>query len=157
FSLTQLASRAAAQSLTNAPHAPGSQAGSEAIAARAVFDAVGASELTYFEPVASMPGFPRALARTLHELRLAGVGIDRLKAAGGTEGCEIGLLLARVEDYLDRAAVDDRAAVFRAAAQACLDGKVAWAELPLVLLDVPIDSRVEREFVAALVQRAPRV
>ena len=66
---------------------PGSQAGAEAIAARAVFDAVAAGELAYFEPVARTPGFPKALARTLHELRLAGVpatpppGADRRSSA----------------------------------------------------------------------------
>src|SRR5258708_21200202 len=73
FSLTELAARAAAGRLAGGRRVPGTQAGAEAIAARAVFDAMAAGELTYFEPVARMPGFPKALARTLHELRLAGV------------------------------------------------------------------------------------
>src|SRR5580765_7491515 len=73
FSLTELAARSAAAGLDVKRRVPGTQAGAEAMAARAVFDALAADELEYFEPVARMPGFPKALARTLHELRLAGV------------------------------------------------------------------------------------
>jgi len=80
FSLTELAARAAAIHLSGTRRIPGTQAGAEAIAARAVFDAVNADELEYFAPVASMPGFSKALARTLHELRLAGVEAVRLQA-----------------------------------------------------------------------------
>src|SRR5882672_9449577 len=72
-SLTELAARAAATRVSDVRRVPGTQAGAEAIAARAVFDARAAGELAYFEPVASMPGFPKALARTVHELRLAGI------------------------------------------------------------------------------------
>ena len=71
FSLTELAARAATQTF-EARHTAGTQAASEAMAARATFAAVAADELQYFAPVARMPGFPKALARTIHELRLAG-------------------------------------------------------------------------------------
>src|SRR4249920_1349061 len=67
FSLTELAARAAATLVERgavapgeksaARRVPGTQAGAEAIAARAVFDALAARELAYFEPVARMPGF----------------------------------------------------------------------------------------------------
>src|SRR3989441_131699 len=156
FSLTELAARMAAGRVTGARRAPGTQAGAEAIATRAVFDAVTAGELAYFAPVASLPGFPRALARTLHELRLAGISPDRL-AVSDEAAADIGRLLARVEEQLDCAAVDDRAALFRLAADACRAGEVRWADLPIVLLDVPLDSRVEREFVAALATRSPAI
>src|SRR5262249_31123020 len=53
--------------------------------------------------------------------------------------------------------VDDRAALFRLAAEACRSGQVRWAALPIVLLDVPLDARVEQEFAAALVSRSPAV
>jgi ATP-dependent helicase/nuclease subunit B len=156
FSLTELAARAASASELGMRRVPGTQAGAEALAARAVFDAVAAGELSYFTPVASMPGFPKALARTLHEIRLAGVGADGL-AAGGPAAADIGRLLARVEEQLDRLAVDDRAALFHLAAEACAAGEVRWAGLPIVLLDVPLDSRAERDFVAALIARSPAV
>ena len=169
FSLTGLAARAAAIRLAGARRAPGTLAGAEAMAARAVFDAVAAGELNYFAPVASLPGFPKALARTLHELRLAGVlptqldhgpGDDPVRPnpapAGWSANADVGRLLARVEDLLDQAGVDDRAALLRLAAAACRAGAVPWAEAAIVLLDVPIDSRAERDLVAALVERSPQ-
>ncbi len=154
FSLTELAARAAAVQMARAERAPGTQAAAEAIAARVAFDAVAAGEMTHFAPVAGMPGFPRALARTLHELRLAAVQAERLTSLGGAPG-DLGRLLERVENELDRYGIDDRAALFRAACSEWTAGSVRWCRLPLVLLDVPIDSRVEREFVAALVSGSP--
>jgi ATP-dependent helicase/nuclease subunit B len=154
FSLTQLAAHAASVSALGIPRIPGTQAGAEAVAARAVFDALAAGELSYFTPVATMPGFPKALARTLHEIRLARIGADGL-LGGGAAADDIACLLGRVEAQLDRAAVDDRAALFQIAAQACAAGQVRWAELPVVLLDVPLDSRAERDFVAALLAQSP--
>src|SRR5262245_1913514 len=68
FSLTQLAARYAAPALARRRLAPTTALGTEAVAARAVFDATAAASLSYFAPVASMPGFPRALARTMAEL-----------------------------------------------------------------------------------------
>ena len=154
FGLTELAARSAVSVSAAVRRAPATQAGAEAVAARAVFDAVTAGELEYFTPVASMPGFPRALARTLHELRLAGVGPDRLGRPDAATG-DIGRLLARVEAELARVGVDDRAALFRRAAAAVRDGGVRWAALPIVLLDVPLDSPSDAGFVEALAGRAP--
>jgi len=124
FSLTELAAGAAAMRVADVRHVPGTQAGAEAIAARAVFDARAAGELGYFEPVASMPGFPKALARTLHELRLAGIRPASLARTNDQGPTDLASLLARVEEQLDRAAVDDRAALFRIAAEACRAGRV---------------------------------
>jgi hypothetical protein len=78
FSLTELASRVAAAGLAGAHRVPSTRAGAEATAARAVFDEVAAGDLEYFAPVALMPGFSKALASTLHELRLASIGPERL-------------------------------------------------------------------------------
>ena len=78
FSLTQLAARLAAPILAAQGLAPVTYLGSEAVAARATFDAQRDAALQYFAPVAKTPGFPRALARTLQELRLAEVGAGRL-------------------------------------------------------------------------------
>src|SRR5947208_2125090 len=85
-------------------------------------------------------------AATRLELRLAGVTHNDL-AGHGAAAADVGCLLARVEAELDRAAVDDRAAVFRFAADACRAGGVRLAAMPLVLLDITLDSRAEREFV----------
>src|SRR5262245_11315346 len=51
FSLTELAARIAASELAGARRAPGTQAGAEATAARAVFDASASGDLEYFAPV----------------------------------------------------------------------------------------------------------
>ena len=164
FSLTELAARATAIGVLGTERVPGTQAAAEAIAARAVFDATAAGELGYFAPVAKMPGFPKALARTIHELRLAGVSADRdlgARRIGGSTATsrhpatlDLGCLLARIETELAHAAIDDRAALFGAAAAAWRSGRVRWAGLPVVLLDVTIDSRCEQDFVSALVERA---
>src|SRR4051812_43082099 len=156
FGLTELAARSAVLTSALPRRAPATRTGAEALAARAAFDALTAGELEYFTPVASMPGFPRALARTLHEVRLAGIGPDRL--AGSDAAAEdIGRLLARVEAELARVGADDRAALFRRAAAAVRDGLVRWASLPILLLDVPLDSKSDAGFVEALAGRSPAV
>ncbi len=157
FSFTEFAARAAAERLAAVRHAPGTQAGAEALAARAAFDARTAEELEYFAPVSSLPGFPRALARTMYELRLAGVGADELKAREDRACADLGRLLARFEEALSAAGVSDRAALFALAAAASRAGQVRWARLPLLLLDVPLDSRAERDFVGALGSASPEI
>ena len=73
FSFAQLAARLAAPVLAARGIAPATLIGSEAVAARATFDARQDDGLAYFGDVAGTPGFPRALARTLHDLAMAGV------------------------------------------------------------------------------------
>jgi CRISPR/Cas system-associated exonuclease Cas4 (RecB family) len=166
FSLTELAARAVAQGQSSR-RTPGTQAATEAMAARATFDATAAGELAYFAPVARMPGFPRALARTVHELRLAGCTAKGEAGEAGGDGrvrladtashpavTDLDLLLTRIERELDRSAIDDRAALFDAASRAWLSGRTAWAGLPILLLDVTIDSRCEQQFVRAVIDRA---
>src|SRR5262249_23609838 len=156
FSLTELAARAAASAEAGVPRVPGTRAGAEAVAARAAFDAVAAAELSYFSPVASLPGFPKALARTVHELRLAGIGPSSLTKTSRAHASglpDLASLLTRVEDQLQRADVNDRAAIFQLAATACARGRARWANSPILLLDVPLDSSAEQAFVAALVAR----
>src|SRR5688572_30340464 len=85
LSLTQLAARAAIVALARDGLTPSTWIGAEAVATRAAFDATRETSLQYFAPVATAPGFPRALAGTLQELRLAGVSseaLQRLPLAG---------------------------------------------------------------------------
>jgi CRISPR/Cas system-associated exonuclease Cas4 (RecB family) len=162
FSLMQLAARTAALRLAATRRVAGTQAGAEATAARAAFASLVEGELAYFTPVAGMPGFPRALARTLHELRLAGLTSERLNPADPGSR-DLGRLLARVERQLDVAGVVDRAALFRLATDIWSEegargtGRLPWVGLPIVLLDVPLDSETERAFVAGLAGHAPEV
>src|SRR5580704_9901124 len=85
MTLIQLARDLAWPSMADLKLAPVTALGLEALAARAVYHARAAHELKYFEPVAELPGFARALARTLGELRLAGIPVDAL-AGRGTPG-----------------------------------------------------------------------
>ncbi len=156
FSVTQLAARLAAPVLAADGLAPATYLGSEAVAARAAFDARRAGDLSYFAPVADAPGFPRALARTLQELRLAQVrpeSLGKLPLGGG----DLSVLLERFEEQFDAASATDRALLFDAGRQGIALDSFAFAGLPLVLLDVPWDSQVEFDFLSALVRAAPEV
>ena len=150
LSLTQLAARGAMLTLAGRGVAPSSWLGAEAVAARAVFDARHAASLAYFEPVASTPGFPRALARTVQELRQARVDV---RAVGGLPlaGRDLSDLLARVESCFEQAAAADRAEMVGVAARALRDAPPAEV---LVLLDLPLDSAIDRELVDAVVAGA---
>ncbi|HEY7288895.1 MAG TPA: PD-(D/E)XK nuclease family protein [Vicinamibacterales bacterium] len=157
FSLTELAARAALETATGHRRAPGTAAGAEAMAARATFDAIADEELQYFLPVASLPGFPKALARTLYELRLAQLGPADLASRSVLGVPDLSRLLERFEEALAAASVDDRAALFKRASESIRAGASRWARMPILLLDVPIDSRAEAAFVRALVDAAPEV
>jgi RecB family exonuclease len=152
FSLTQLAARLAAPSLAANGFAPATWLGSEAVAARAAFDAQQAHALTYFAPVAKTPGFPRALARTLQELRLADVRPEAL-AALPLGGPDLATLLERFERQFVTATARDRATLFTTATNVVAHADAAGIDLsaPLLLLDVPLDSPVEFAFVKALI------
>ena len=157
FSLTQLAARLAAPVLASQELAPVTYLGSEAVAARATFEAARDGTLDYFAPVAKTPGFPRALARTLQEIRLAGVGADRLRRLP-LGGRDLSILLERFDVQFAAASATDRATLFDAAGRA-LEATKSQRPLTgtaaLVLLDVPIDSEVEFGFVRALIESAP--
>src|SRR4030095_8514475 len=117
LSLTQLAARSAILPLASEGIAPSTWLGAEAVAARAVFEARHHSSLEYFGPVADTPGFPRALAQTVQELRLAHVrGTDVARLPLG--GRDLTELVARVEGSFD------------AAARVCARGRAARSDHP---------------------------
>lgn len=147
FSVTQLAARLAAPALAARGTAPSTPLGSEAVAARAVFEAGRDGGLSYFEPVANTPGFPRALARTIQELRLAGVTAAALGALP-LGGRDLAALLERFDEQFAAASATDRATLF-SAATAAIPPHAA-----LVLLDVPFDSAAETAFLRALIASA---
>lgn len=150
--MTQLAARLAAPRLAGQGLAPSTVLGTEAVAARAVFDAEQDGALSYFAPVAKTPGFPRALTRTIQELRLAGIG------EGAVEGLPLGgrdlaALLARFDAQFAAASATDRATLFEAATAEVRDA--AHAAYPsIVLLDVAFDSPAAIDFLRALIASA---
>ena len=156
FTLTQLAARLAVPELTARGLATCTRLASEAIAARATFDALADEHLPFFAPVARCPGFSRALAATVAELRAAAVTPEDL-AAGATAD-DLAALLAGYGAQLARARLADRAMLLRAAADAAArPGADPLVGLPVLLVDVPVETRIERELVGALCAAAPRV
>src|SRR5262245_11038088 len=159
-SLLHLAARLAAPEMARLRIAPTSMLGTEALAARITFEALGTDALRYFEPVARFPGFARAVASTVTELRLGRVPPEKLEPLGSTHlaAGDVGLLLDRFEGAMRTGALADRAALYELAAKALAQDAPAWtARLPLVLLDVPIVTAAERSFVGRLAEQAPSV
>lgn len=107
------------------------------------------STLGRFKAIGDLPGLPRALARTVTELRLAGTeGLERLADP------DLARLLHAFETELETAGLADHARTLSlaSAAAASLDP----AHLGAVLfVDVSLHTRAERDFVAAIARRSP--
>jgi ATP-dependent helicase/nuclease subunit B len=149
----ELTTKLALPALAHRGVSPTSGLGLEAIAARATFRAQSDGHLTYFSPVASLPGFSRALGRTVADLRMAQTQTDQLTSLQEV-GPDLAELLRAVEEEATSAATADRAALLDTAAQALRSG---CAPVPLdgaavVLLDVPVTTRADAEFLRALAQ-----
>jgi ATP-dependent helicase/nuclease subunit B len=155
FSLTQLAARLAAPLLARRRVSATTALGVEAVSARALFDADREGTLLYFAPVAGMPGFPRALARSLEALAVAGVAPRALRALPEAGG-DLADLFDRFDAQFQAASAVDRAAFLRVATEAAAEGVTAHPSVAarLVLLDVAITNVAERAFVHALIARA---
>jgi ATP-dependent helicase/nuclease subunit B len=153
MSLTQLAARLATAHFARHALAHSTPLGAEAVAARATFEAMEQGGLKYFLPVASCPGFPRALAATLSELRLAGVGAGPL-ASLSSAGHDLAELLRRFEEQLAASGSADRAMLFEAALHAAQVGE--QPPMPVLFLDVPLNSPAESRLAAELVRKAPQ-
>jgi ATP-dependent helicase/nuclease subunit B len=146
LSLTQLAARSAIRALAEQGKTSSTWLGAEAVATRVAFDARRDEALTYFGPVADTPGFPRALARTVQELRLASVS-GRSLAGLPLAGPDLADLLERVEACFDEASTADRAELFRVAARLVSEAPVADVVL---LLDLALEHPAERALVRAV-------
>ena len=138
----------------------------EAICARVVDTLSRSGELGRLAAVEDFPNLPRALARTIAEVRLAGLDPERLRGEGTEE-------LARIheayEAELERAKIADRALVLRIAADVvngvnsgtrslgAASGLGPIVARPLLLVDVAVTTALERALVAALAGCAPDV
>jgi ATP-dependent helicase/nuclease subunit B len=155
LSFTQLAARLAVMELAARDCAPTTALGHEAVATRAAFEARSTDSLQYFSPVSQTPGFPKALAHTLLDLRLAAVTGGDLTQLPHS-GSDLAALLDRVDNLLDEAGASDRAALFETATKALGSPVTGWPTMPLLLLDVPFDSEIEAQFLWALMQQSPQ-
>jgi ATP-dependent helicase/nuclease subunit B len=150
LSLTQLAAKTAILALASRGLTSSTWLGTEAVAARVSFDATRDGVLGYFGAVSRTPGFPRALARTLQELRLANVQAPQLTSLP-LAGPDLANLLERVEASFAGASSADRAELFRAASRSIAASRVADV---IVLLDLPLDHAADRELVQSIVTSA---
>lgn len=151
--LIQFAAELARPEMANLGLAPLSALGAEAIAARVIHTERDSRPLAYFEGVAAMRGFARALARTLSELRLARVAPSSLKKTGAP-GEDLARLLARYASELEARSLADLSRVFEMAGEA---KSHRWLGLPVLFLDTPLDSYAHREFFRCVAEQAPAV
>ena len=126
----------------------------EALVTRSIHLARQKDSLAYFEPVADSPGFPRAAARTLTEIRMQGLGPRDLEG-GGPRAEDLAQILRHYEAELEGHRLSDRVGVLEAACESLATGAHRLLGLDLALLDVWPEGRRELDLVAALAQSAP--
>jgi RecB family exonuclease len=150
MTLDQLAARLASPALARRELAPATSLALQAVCARTVHLLVQEGRLEHFAGVAGRPGFPVALARTFEELRLNGIGADAIKALS-RGGADLSRLITRIETEFRQAGLADRGVRFEAAIEAISSGEANHpVGLPLLLLDLPVNSRLEAELIRAL-------
>ena len=131
--------------------------GLQAVVARALHEANQAGELRYFAPVSEFPGFAKALARTIQELRLASVLPTQLRETGEA-GADLANLLARYEAELQSARLADLAQMLAFGGRAARTGsRRALMGLPIVALDALLETAAPQDFFRAVAQQSPSV
>ncbi len=147
--LGQLAQRIAAPRLARQGMARLTGIGTEALVARALYQANG---LVHFAPLVGLPGFSRALARTLSELR--GTGLPLSAWSPQTQGeKELVHLLSRLETGTREARFADRHRIFLEATTEIEAGPERWRG-GFLFLDLSPRANDERKLLGALAQRA---
>jgi ATP-dependent helicase/nuclease subunit B len=130
--------------------------GATAIAARAAFGLKSRGDQSYFDSVINHPGFAEAIASTRENLRMNRLGPGELDGLDDA-GTSLAAILREFDCEAGEARLVDRAAMIDQAIAALGEDPAApFAGIPTLLLDVPIESLCERDFVAAVSARAPR-
>ena len=151
---TQLVTTLAAEEVAARGLTPISRLSQEALAARIVHDQL--SQLTYFEPVARMPGFVRALSSTLNELRLELVNLSALRAAG-QPGPDLARLAQAYDAELTARGLVDWATLLTLAESTAARRRHPWLSLPALWLDLPVRFARQRLILQSLAAAAPNV
>jgi hypothetical protein len=108
MTMNRLVGLLAAEHIADAGLAPADGLAAEAVAARAVFRLAPTNALAHFRPVLDRPGFSRALAQTIAELRWNNIPAEDVRALGGA-GEAIAATLERFDAELADAKLIDRA------------------------------------------------
>jgi len=129
--------------------------GAQAVAARALFALRGDPRLAPLGAVVHLPGLPKAIAATYAELSHASIEPSAVAELGETGGA-LAALFEQFELQLRTGHLIDRAGILKAALAAlAADNLPRFAGIPTLLLDLPLESPLDRDFVAALAARAP--
>lgn len=152
FTLNRLAARLAAPELARRRILPCTSLSLTAVVTRAAYRVVEAGEAGRLAKVAKRPGFPRAMARTFEDLRAAGVAWNQVRAI--PDAASIAPFLAAIEEELADSRLCDRAEIFSIAIEVIARGRAGLAELPLLLLDLPLNNPLEERLVAEILARA---
>ena len=150
--LTELVAKLAVPALARQGLTPSAPLSDEAVAARVADDLLARDQLEYFTPVGLMPGFPRALSRTLSELRMAGIDPDRLTGHPGNE--DLSELLERAIEERQKAGAVDYATMLETATAELSAHPALLSDKTVLLLDVAITSKADALFVRAVIAAA---
>jgi ATP-dependent helicase/nuclease subunit B len=156
LTLPQLAAAIAAPALATRGLIPLSRIGTDAIVARLVHRLNEEGRLGRYQTVAAAPGFPRAAAGAITELRLARLPLDSVAASVP----DLVPLIETYEAELKQAGLTDWPGILALATEAAsADGTKLHRliGLPMLLLDVPIRSEAEFVLVRALAAAATEV
>ena len=156
FTLTQAAGILASTHLADKRRKIATGLVTEAIAARVAYELRQKGSWKYFSAVADMPGFPKALASTLTELRLNEINPSDLTEVSVVGG-DLTLALIEYQRQLDFSGIADVPELYEAALRVAKDGRHRLLDLPLVLFDTPIRNQSAARLIEALVNRSPEV
>jgi ATP-dependent helicase/nuclease subunit B len=156
FSLPQLAAALAAPPIAARGIVSVGRLGVEAIVCRTVRALSSRNALGRYSRIAKAPGFPRAIASVLTELRLAALAPEVLAKLPP----DLLFLLRAYEAELAEGKLTDWPGVLAVAVEAAADCSATTQrllKLPMLLLDVPIVSKAELTLVATLCSSASQI
>jgi len=152
FTLNRLVSSIAAAELARRGLVPCTPLSFAAVVARAVHRVLKEGKGDRFRMVASRPGFPRALARTFEDLRVAAVSWDHLENISTL--APLVPFLKKVEEELAESGLVDRAEIFNIALRV-LSERPGWLRgLPTLLLDLSLNEVVEQRLVVGILAQS---
>ncbi len=154
-SLLRLASELAIPAMAERRTLPVTGLAVEALCTRTINDFLKDGQLSYFSEVADTPGMPRALARTLLELRLQEIELARL-AAIGAAGRDLQRLGQRFQRYLKEDRLADSALTYEFAIERVEKEGITGGELPILFYHQRLNHPLEAHFASVLARKAPQ-